>query len=568
MKDSSFSIYGEIAYIYSMWLKNDPELLNEGRWTKDQFERLLDSEEFRLHFPEEKITAKFKKILNAIPGEKPMHACCMLVKLKEQKLVRHKQVEQVLENGMSITTVEAETSESSIDTSAYSVCVLTDESIKTDTAYFNTQNTAGEERLYSMLDLLYKPYHLDLSLPDDIMREMTEEGTDVMREASIKLCDSQAERSEDKTYGYYECAACMPARYYVEIEWGRRIGIRLHEEEFPEFDGDSREMYNEMNRRLDILFASLEPYLENAREVTQEELKKEFDEIFLNSGTNRIRALSVGQANAVLITNDNGLFAFDYGLCNSELTEKGDKKIDDAAIGYRNGDQELWRNNPKKIIISHWHSDHYLGLFSLDRKFYKGRNAGRVIAPMSRTETSFVEKRLVAYLLKNNMLTCLEAVHGSFRRAYRGKDCKAYMVRCPRPVGKNYDMNNDCVVLQIGHTLLTGDCDYSRWPEQYGLINGEAAVTNIIVPHHGSLKDFGNAPEEGRPDPRKPKLIDFMQSRLNANRGKAIFCVGFNNTNLPDEDAVDAFREMGFEVFKTNDEGIAHEDLTIVENLG
>lgn len=236
----------------------------------------------------------------------------------------------------------------------------------------------------------------------------------------------------------------------------------------------------------------------NAPTKTEKETVKKLQDV-LNAITNNENKLSVwinevGQANLILLYSDTNKFkyAVDYGIPRDDYIV--DERMVKGIYGYPVNNNEvdysyICDRDPKTVIITHWHTDHYNGIFLLNKR---AMESVVVFAPnyidysvyrnSSNKEDNENLRLLINYLEKNDRIYCL----GNFSSISNNNNSKVKIsVTQNTHVDKSNWHGNGLLIYICGQTknaILPGDCDYTDWPP-YLKSN---QFDFIVIPHHGS----------------------------------------------------------------------------------
>ncbi len=412
-----------ISDLETVWKSNDPFVFKGLRWSREEFEAILQSDVFRALFPEKEIDRKFRGILKPFIFE------------RGEKTV--------------FCRYTRDHNDNSIETE---ISALTTEMIEADKLFFY-ERTAEK----NALDLIYKPYTYELSFDEKLSERFYhdyEENT--WYEVVVRKYE---EKEPGKVYGRL-CYGASPLDYQtVEIEWTKKIATVIPSKQFEITQDDIDNYYNA--QKPDLITGWL-------------------DWLFNNNQSRLLLICRVGQANAVLGINElaspkeNRRFAFDVGLPNDNNIKWSGASVDRKISGLHDeGIIEL--SNPNVVFISHWHTDHFKGAFILPRNVYTGKNRAMWIAPYYKVNgKNNNANRLVAYLVETGQIAFVGDVY-----SYSKNNIALFRVKTSDPS----DLNNDCILLQLNSTLLPGDCFYENWPTNYGMQNN---IKNLIISHHAS----------------------------------------------------------------------------------
>ncbi len=213
-------------------------------------------------------------------------------------------------------------------------------------------------------------------------------------------------------------------------------------------------------------------FLPNAPEIVNS-TKFKLDSIFAKSL--KIKIYKIGQANMICCTDKKGKIeiAFDFGIPITKNIESSGSSNDYSFISnYR----------PSVVFISHWHSDHFEGLYYLNKDFWQDDSVVFIAPKVSDREKEF---DLVKYLIKSNKLIQINNYSQDYS-VYSYNDIKLFFGK-----GKGNDtneLNSRGLLLQLNKTLLPGDCNMEYWPDDFGKDNNGNYIKyeSICIPHHGA----------------------------------------------------------------------------------
>lgn len=241
-----------------------------------------------------------------------------------------------------------------------------------------------------------------------------------------------------------------------------------------------------------------------------DKLKTTLDSIFAGKNNTRskidITINRIGEANFIYCKGNRISFAFDFGIPTDDniVNQAGDCDytfISDPQYSY----------HPKLVIISHWHEDHIKGLFLLGKDFWNDRDVLFLAPEFNDPCASESAKKLVNYLRTTGQLIEISNYGkeiykvGSENILFQGNGDK----------NNKDDPNPKGLLLQLRHTLLTGDCIAEFWPDNYGVGN---KFDVIVLPHHGSWDCVKGGHVSGS--------LSSSTKKINL-----IACSGFNNNS-------------------------------------
>jgi Predicted hydrolase (metallo-beta-lactamase superfamily) len=521
------NILEEIYKIENAWSTSDLIKLNEVLWhSKEDYDEIINSPVFKMSFTEEQLNRKFRDILRPF------------IFNNNQKTIYCKfEIEESAEGNRPIFSA------------------TTSDMLHVDKQYFSERDG------YSILDILYKPYFYEVSFNiDELLKMKYEQGvwykviiykTNDYSKSNPEIIDNNTNASEsidinkdniisqndvdstnDIISGYIAFASSPFEFQKIEAKWGDAVDFEIEN-----------------------------GLTETVTDANDADINLELDNCFKNVIKSKLSIMRVGEANAIIGYNEissanqpnpQKIFAFDLGFPNSDniiFENKHKNSVDCNATGLH--DYAKYKNvNPNLIIISHWHCDHFVGAFMLDRTAYKGNTASKWIAPhYYDNKQNNNANRLVSYLIRNDIISFV----GDGYKGYSGNgNYNLFRVNIRSTYGnptrrkngitklKNGDFkNNDCLLLQLNKTLLPGDCYYEYWPTQFGIkVNND--FENIIVPHHGAytslIENSSNVSIN----------TDNIIKGIYNIRKKAIICTGNNGYGHPSDKVIQLYQKLNF----------------------
>ena len=178
-----------------------------------------------------------------------------------------------------------------------------------------------------------------------------------------------------------------------------------------------------------------------------------------------------------------------------------------------------------------------------------GTNKMIVIAPryIVNSDNYELTNRLIKFLIKKGSIIFVD---DNFEY---GDSTNNYYFRLMRVNLKNKNYNENCFVLRINKTLLTGDCDYNAWPDELfkdNIGNNVKKIDNIIIPHHAALHNIQD-------------ITNKITAIMSSTPQKAIACVGYNTYGdgdpakcHPAKSVLKAYANIKFKVQRTDDSAI------------
>lgn len=259
---------------------------------------------------------------------------------------------------------------------------------------------------------------------------------------------------------------------------------------------------------------------------------------FGNTSKYKAEIFNVGQANCIYIegTNLNQNFFFDLGRPNSGFydwnTKKYVKNIDlFPGTTVQNNLSYISTLNPKCIIISHWHLDHFAAYKDLNDY---GVNSVWILPKIISKKDIKSANRLLNYLVVNHVTV--------YYLNSSGKIFDNGVVQLLSSISaRNDDPNSRSLMLRIKDTVFSADCLYEFWPDD--LNNNLSDVKRLVVPHHCSKQ---NAKTSGLRESNK-----IIKSFTMANGKKAYISVGFNTYGHPNDQHKKALIRAGFDIKET-----------------
>lgn len=495
----------------------------------EQFEELFSDKRFREKYSDCKLSKKFRKLLHPFFDKSE----------EEQK----KEI---------YCKVEVDNSEP--ENGRYSLFAITKEMLEADTAYYETEMPGNINRNnLSMLDLLYKPYLYELVFKCS-MNELISLVTRDENNCGFDLypgvwCKVTIEPAGDDNGGDTRNAP-------------RRVeGTLWYSASRPEYETVLISEISKVDQSFANTYQQLELYqndIDNC--IDSNRVKHDYlDLLFCNVRRSRIKVMRVGQANAIIVSNvcritgnasKKRVFAFDLGLPTPGNVIENDKVatgiIDDA-------DDKLMENTfgrPEALIISHWHSDHFNGIYVLHRDMFFGTNRMIVIAPryIVNDDNYELTNRLIKFLINKGSIIFVDDV---FEYGDRSNKCYYRLMRVNE---RNENYNENCLMLRINKTLLAGDCEYYAWPAKLfedNSGNNVKKVNNIIIPHHAAYYNTQG-------------ILNCITPIMSSTPKLAIACVGHNTygdgnplRDHPVQSVLGAYDHENFDVLCTNNTNIA-----------
>lgn len=271
-----------------------------------------------------------------------------------------------------------------------------------------------------------------------------------------------------------------------------------------------------------------------------------------NIGNKMVKFIDVyktGNSNCIFVNNDNGGFFYDIGF---NCKHKSDELSSGKSYNYTSTMKEIIKNTPSFFILSHWHTDHFVGIYSAKKDYFDKDwfapdcydacvGAKRLAKYLDLKNRLFLVSRSKGRLIgnqiditddKNNSLATYKLYMGAKEGCDKSPQNREGIVI-------EYTSSGDKVV------LMMGDVNYKAFNKARDNNNKEAGIADsqieyLIVPHHGSQHtDYG-------------ELVN--QNSNSIKRGElAIICC----TNEPSKDRPnDAHRkklEERFEVITTEE---------------
>lgn len=364
----------------------------------------------------------------------------------------------------------------------------------------------------------------------------------------ISLYDDTEERVIDTLYKPYYCEAVIELNAYEDREKRRIIekGINGEWNSIKEYDEPTNnsfpitihfsaspfmikkmhaEWYTTLGEKDKKQVESILDKFEgkDLNYIGQPDGKAQFEGLFQNVTESNVHVLRVGQASANYCFTTNTKrhkYYFDVGLPTdgNMLTGDGLKFLEDKIVkGY------FEMAEPETIILSHWHSDHVKGAFTM-----KDVAAIVWLAPVfkvSRKANPESVNRLGSYIYSKKKLASIQANQNPIYT------CGVFALYH----GVGSKLNDKGFMLQLNSTLLPGDCQFDFWPQ--GFAKTKFKYKNLVFPHHGAdMKDINNR-------------IDCLQNSCDT---KVIIPTGYNLHYGHPADNSNIFNGKNYTVFPTN----------------
>ncbi len=372
----------------------------------------------------------------------------------------------------------------------------------------------------------YYPYFYEFfaDIDSDAIKEVKKQGLTQGKIVPMYLSTEKMEK-EFSWYGELIFAASPLKRY------GRYLNFS--KEDYIERDDINRKFKKYGRQYLTGRFKS---YL---GEVDQSCLLNEIPDSWVTGGS----VYNVGQGSFVKVEFSFGsnILLFDAGMTyRSDDLQKGEVS---AAL------EEIQKLHPDIIVLSHWDTDHILGITLLSYKEIYEQCTW--IAPnillLSDREISFSAARLCLYLMKKRRIALIAngldvsqklgvmdhcaltmdmvKVRGNFY-LYQGKGTRSPNGR-KNNIGLYIDIVND-EMCNCVHALFMGDCAYSEISPVF--FN---RCQFLLAAHHGSQNTLPTS---------------FQRE----NKSTCVISAGKNSCGHPDAQHVNALEHCGFEVIETD----------------
>lgn len=246
-----------------------------------------------------------------------------------------------------------------------------------------------------------------------------------------------------------------------------------------------------------------------------------------------IKVYNVGQAACSYLVSHSHRIMLDIGVDKRFLYQQAANEKAPEVI--RNNYQSIQKCQPEVVILSHWDTDHILGVCLLNKKI-----SALWIAPDISERTGNIPVgtiRLYYYLCnKNKLLSVLGRDKG---QCFYSNNCLA-IYKGPSK-GRNKNNNHGLIVVFGSSTcnaekiIFPGDCEYSAWPDKLKINQNFYSV--LIVPHHGA----------------KMVLEDSTMGQQDFRKRTAIFSYGLGNQygHPSGEHVLKLKNRYGYDVFGT-----------------
>ena len=512
-------------------------ILKEKIWTKEEYEYIIQSELFRIFYPDEKLSSIFRRLLKPFDfdGDKWKN------KLEEVKIkiIENQHPKFIIcrlcpdpelteESNIKITDEKCTESESdNPQKTRLNFCALTKQMEEVDTAFFelSDKESLSSEKTHSLLDILYKPYFYQISI--DFPEEKSKEIISSPKWFFVPIYKfSETLRNKELYEGELSYAASPFEYQKILADWTERILL----------DENSFSSIFKSSNNSSCLRVLKDNY--TVKVSKDKDIQSIFDQIF-NDNIDKItlKIYRVGQANFVIgrinRNNEVSCFAFDLGYSIDSHFEKYNE--DELGI-YDTNILSACAKSLELVIISHWHQDHYKAVFTFDRDFFRSQT--KWIAPFYNYITpngeDYTANRLIAYLIKEDKILFVPKDFIGYKNPYNYILCRGNV--------HTGDLNVDSLILQLNKTLLPGDSVCKFWPLK--ILGSSSSISNIIIPHHGSATNNHDT-------------LNILKKKFTGNPDKAIVCVSkHSKDNLPKKDILNSYNKngRGFEVVITCDQ--------------
>lgn len=240
------------------------------------------------------------------------------------------------------------------------------------------------------------------------------------------------------------------------------------------------------------------------------------------------KVFNVGQAsfsyiNSNRINGQEHRIMFDLGQPTS-YNMGGESLLLKRIIGENVCRSRLMR--PDIIIVSHWHTDHFLLGFQIAKTLCDLKRQTIWIAPKHNSKSKCTNN-LMSYLITRGALLLVDGTQrNSFLRSANGS------ISLWQGTSGSNDWNNSGIILSIRNALFTGDCGYDNWPSY--IVSNANKYNHVIAPHHGA---------------KMSKRPPFGQSA----KRFAYISAGNNGYGHPNLDHIKRLETVGFDVKITKD---------------
>ena len=262
-----------------------------------------------------------------------------------------------------------------------------------------------------------------------------------------------------------------------------------------------------------------------------------------NIGNEMVKFIDVyktGNSNCIFVNNVNGGFFYDIGF---NCKHKSDELSSGKSYNYTSTMKEIIKNTPSFFILSHWHTDHFVGIYSAKKDYFDKD----WFAPDC-YDACVGAKRLAKYLDLKKHLFLAERyskdktiskescrligkpinikgaktnILGTYKLYMGGKaKCDGSFPNCEGIVIEytKYTNSGNIVV------LMMGDVNYSSFNEARKNNNdpqiADSQIEYLIAPHHGSEHtDYGELVAQNSNSVKKGEL--------------AIICCANNSKHRP-----------------------------------
>ena len=253
----------------------------------------------------------------------------------------------------------------------------------------------------------------------------------------------------------------------------------------------------------------------------------------------RINVYNVGQANCIYIEDKNSTkrFFFDYGKPNDAyINRKQHLKIINPDVQPNTNvsiNLERIRLLPRDlIIVSHWHSDHFVAFEDL---YDYGVNSVWILPRIDIKYDIKSAARLLNYLvLKHAEVYYLNSNGKLFD--------KNGIQLLSSSASRRSDPNTRSLMLRIKDTVFSADCLYEFWPDE--LKNNLSDVIRLVVPHHCS-QEYKN--KKGISESHR-----IINSFSKTPDKEAYISVGFNTYGHPNGPHKTLLKNAGFAINETS----------------
>lgn len=226
-----------------------------------------------------------------------------------------------------------------------------------------------------------------------------------------------------------------------------------------------------------------------------------------SNAAGKIKVFNVGQASCSYLKSKTHRIMLDIGVDKTWLYKQAAKK--DAPVVISQNYNHIHQCKPKAVILSHWDTDHILGVCLLDKEFPE-----LWVAPdiFERGENiPLGTARLFCYLHHTKRLLSVPKCYNN--NVFFDDPTSSLSIYKGNAEKRNIRNNHGLIVL-VGNKdekiIFPGDCEYEAWPRSLDIAENIYPV--LIAPHHGAKMPLKDSVAALQLDKRKTAIFSYGEN--------------------------------------------------------